>query len=146
MRVIRCVTIVSREVFFFLRLCGFVSLISELRDCPLYKTKPKKTAEILRRYHWLPRETSCEERAEKFHTDDATLPRFSSDWLEQICHTARPMRSTTQIRVSALVSQTSFRETEPVMASRNVDFFSCYPKNCVNWYSSGISILFFSLG
>ena len=32
MRVIRCVTIVSREVFFSLRLCSLVSLISELKQ------------------------------------------------------------------------------------------------------------------
>ena len=123
MRVIICVTIMSREVFFFLRLRSLVSLISELRDCLLSKTKPEKRAEILRRYQWFPREISCEERAEKFHTDDATLPRFPSDWLKQFCHTARPMKSTTQIRVSALVPQTSFRKTKPVIASRNVDFF-----------------------
>ena len=108
---------------FSLCLCSLVSLISELRDCPLSKTKPEKTAEILRRYHWFPREITSEERAEKFLTDDSTLPRFSSEWLKQICHTARPMRSTSQIRVSALVPQTSFRETKPVMALRNVDFF-----------------------
>ena len=83
-QVIRCVTIVSQEVFFFLRLCGFVSLISELRDCPLCKTKPEKTAEILRRYHWFPREITSEERAEKFHTDDATLPiTWLCIWLVQ---------------------------------------------------------------
>ena len=49
-----------------------------------------------------------EKRAQKFHT--------ASDWLDQISHAARPIRSTTQIWVmtrhqcgiSALVSQTSF--------------------------------------
>ena len=49
-----------------------------------------------------------EKRAQKFHT--------ASDWLNQISHAARPIRSTTQIWVvtrhqygiSALVSQTSF--------------------------------------
>ena len=108
-------------VFFSLRLCSLVSLISELRDCPLSKRKPEKTAEILRRYYWFPREISSEKRAEKFHNDDATLPRFASDWLKQICHTTRPMRSTTQqIRVSALVPQTSFRETKPVMVSQKL--------------------------
>ena len=49
-----------------------------------------------------------EKRAQKFHT--------ASDWLDQISHAARPIRSTTQIWVmtrhqcgiSALISQTSF--------------------------------------
>ena len=49
-----------------------------------------------------------EKRGQKFHT--------ASDWLNQISHAARPIRSTTQIWVmtrhqcgiSALVSQTSF--------------------------------------
>ena len=49
-----------------------------------------------------------EKRVQKFHT--------ASDWLDQISHVARPIRSTTQIWVmtrhqcgiSALVSQTSF--------------------------------------
>ena len=114
MRVIRCVTIVSRKVFFSLRLCSLVSLISELRDCPLSKTKPEKIAEILPRYHWFPREISCEERAEKFHTDDATLPRFASDWLKQICHTARPMRSTgICARSSDVISRDETRDGIP---------------------------------
>ena len=106
MRVIRCVTIVSREVFFSLHLCSLVSLISELKQS---LTKQ-------------PREISSEKRAEKFHTDDATLPCFASDWLKQICHMARPMGSTTQIRVSALVPQTLFRETKPVMASQKLSW------------------------
>ena len=63
MRVIRCVTIVSREVFFPLRLCSLMSLITELRDCPLSKTKLEKTA-------WFPREMASQERAKKFRTDD----------------------------------------------------------------------------
>ena len=61
---------------------------------------------------------TSEKRAQKFHTDDASLPRSgsASDWLNQISHAARPIRSTTQIWVvtchqygiSALVSQMSF--------------------------------------
>ena len=54
----------------------------------------------------------------------------ASDWLNQISHAARPIRSTTQIWVvtrhqygiSALVSQTSF-SGKPVVASLNVDCF-----------------------
>ena len=61
---------------------------------------------------------TSEKRAQKFHTDDASLPRSgysASNWLNQISHAARPIIGTTQIRVatrhqygiSALVSQTS---------------------------------------
>ena len=62
---------------------------------------------------------TSEKRAQKFHTDDASLPDVgsASDWLRQISHAARPIRGSTQIWVvtrnqngiSALVSQTSFR-------------------------------------
>ena len=62
---------------------------------------------------------TTEKGAQKFHTDDASLPRSgsASDWLNQISHAAWPIRSTTQIWVvtshqygiSALFSQTSFR-------------------------------------
>ena len=50
----------------------------------LYLTlmKPEKTVDILRRYRWFPREMTFEKRAQKFHTDDASLPRF--DWMRQI--------------------------------------------------------------
>ena len=37
--------------------------------------KPGKTADIWRRYHWFPRQKTSEKRAQKFHTDDASLPR-----------------------------------------------------------------------
>ena len=33
----------------------------------------EKTADISRRHHWFPREMTSEKRAQKFHTDDATL-------------------------------------------------------------------------
>ena len=54
----------------------------------------------------------------------------ASDWLNQISHAKRPMRSTTQIcivtrhqyGISALVSQTSFG-VKPVVASPNVGCF-----------------------
>ena len=36
---------------------------------------PEKTADILRRHHWFPREMTSEKRAQKFHTDDVSLPR-----------------------------------------------------------------------
>ena len=34
----------------------------------------KKTADVWRHYHWFPRQMTSEKRAQKFHTDDATLP------------------------------------------------------------------------
>ena len=37
--------------------------------------KPRKSADISRRHHWFPREMTSEEREQKFHTDDASLPR-----------------------------------------------------------------------
>ena len=37
--------------------------------------KPKKTAGIWRRYNWFPRQIKSEKGAQKFHTDDASLPR-----------------------------------------------------------------------
>ena len=70
---------------------------------------------------------TSEERAQKFHPDLGSLGRqcSASDWLNQISHAARPIRSTTQIWVvtrhqygiSTLVSQTSFvRETSDTVA------------------------------
>ena len=37
--------------------------------------KPKKTADIWRRYYWFPRQIKSEKGAQKFPTDDASLPR-----------------------------------------------------------------------
>ena len=54
-------------------------IVSNQMRCFSY---PEKTGDIPRRQHWFPREITSEERAQKFHTDDASLPR--SDWLE-IC-------------------------------------------------------------
>ena len=38
-------------------------------------TKPGKTADIWQRYHWFPRQMTSEKRAQKFHTDDASVPK-----------------------------------------------------------------------
>ena len=68
-----------------------------------------------------------EKRAQKFHTDEASLPRSgsASDWLNQISHAAQPIRSTTQVwevtghqyGISALISKTPFdRETSGSVA------------------------------
>ena len=63
------------------------------------------------------RQMTSEKGAQKFHTDDASHPDMvsASDWLNQISHSARPIRSTNHIWVvthqygnSALVSQRSF--------------------------------------
>ena len=60
---------------------------------------------------------TCEKRAQKFHTDDASSDLGSaSDWSSRMRNLIQPIRSTTQIWVvtrhqygiSALVSQTSF--------------------------------------
>ena len=45
-----------------------------------------KSRDIYRRHHWFSREITSEEEAQKFHTDDASLPGLESisDWLKQI--------------------------------------------------------------
>ena len=83
-----------------------------------YRRQPEKTADIWRRFHWFPRQMTSENRAQKFHTYEASLPDLgsTSDWLNLISHAARPIKSATQILVvtrhlygiSALVSQESF--------------------------------------
>ena len=40
-----------------------------------WSLKPEKTADIWRRYHWFSRQMTSEKRAQKFHNDDASLPR-----------------------------------------------------------------------
>ena len=59
--------------------------------------KLEKTNQISRRHFWFPREMTSEERAQKFHTDDVSLPR-SEKW-----HVISTGFS------SVLVSQMSFR-------------------------------------
>ena len=47
----------------------------------------EKTADISCHYHWLPREMTSEEGAQKLHTDDASLGQVLGsvfDWLKQI--------------------------------------------------------------
>ena len=92
------------------------------------KSVPGKPS-LLRRCHWFSRQMTSEKRAQKFHTDDASLPRCGKCfWLAE--NLLPPIRGTTQIwivkrhqyGISALVSQTSFRGNT-VVASRNVDCF-----------------------
>ena len=40
-----------------------------------WKTEPEKNAVISRRQNWFPSVVTSVERAQKFHTDDDTLPR-----------------------------------------------------------------------
>ena len=68
-----------------------------------------------------------DKRAQRFQTDDASLPDLgsASDWLNQISHVARPIRSITQILIltrhqygiSALVSQTCHLAGKPVVSA-----------------------------
>ena len=44
---------------------------------------PEKTANIWRRYHWFPRRTTSEKQVQKFHADDASLPR-SRQWFRLV--------------------------------------------------------------
>ena len=50
-------------------------LFSYDRLVQLTNKQPEKTADIWRRYHWFSRQMTSEKRAQKFHTDDASLPR-----------------------------------------------------------------------
>ena len=43
---------------------------------PHQQKLPEKTADTWRRHHWFPRQMTSEKRAQKFHTDDTSLPRF----------------------------------------------------------------------
>ena len=86
---------------------------------------------------------TSEKRAQKFHTNDASLPRYlgsASDWLNQISDAAGPIRSTTQIWVvtrhqygiSALVSQTSFGgEISGSVAKLSAVFSGCNDVSCL---------------
>ena len=42
---------------------------------PKQLTRSEKTADILRRHHWVSCEMTSEKRANKFHTDDVLPPR-----------------------------------------------------------------------
>ena len=39
------------------------------------ESKTEKTDDISRRHHWFPRKRTSEKKAQKFHTDDVSLPR-----------------------------------------------------------------------
>ena len=66
--------------------CGFTSCTTitsrfQLEQGPL-SAGTEKTACISQRHHWFPREMTSEQRLQKFHTDDASLPR--SGWCRVI--------------------------------------------------------------
>ena len=56
----------------------FMTLTYRVDDTERHKTQvisyPEKTADIWRRYHWFSRQMTSEKRAQKFDTDDASLP------------------------------------------------------------------------
>ena len=92
-------------------------------------SEPEKSADILRRHHWFPRQMTSEKRAQKFHTDDASLQNLGSafDRSFHVGNLLQPIRSTIQIWVVmchqygifVFVSHTSFRGKQ-VVACRNV--------------------------
>ena len=78
--------------------------------------EPEKRANILRCHHWFPAEMSPEKRAQKFHTDDESLPRSgtASGWSCRLWNLLQPIRSSTpiwvvthdQYEISVLIYQT----------------------------------------
>ena len=46
-----------------------------LDQLPHQSEQPEKTADVSRGRHLSPRKTTSEKRAQKFHTDDVSLPR-----------------------------------------------------------------------
>ena len=55
-----------------------MTLTYRVDDTERHKTQvisyPEKTADIWRRYHWFSRQMTSEKRAQKFDTDDGSLP------------------------------------------------------------------------
>ena len=51
------------------------------------------------RHHWFPLEMMSEERAQKFHNDDVSLPRSgsASNWLCRVANLLQLIRSISQI-------------------------------------------------
>ena len=77
----------------------------------------KKTADSWRCHHWFPGEMTSENRAQKFHTDDASLSRSGQCfWLVEANF---PHRTINQKRIEFL-RFISRRKQEPVVSSQNV--------------------------
>ena len=51
------------------------SLLIAIKNINISSGYFEKTADISRRHYWFPCEMTSEKRAQKFHTDDVTLPR-----------------------------------------------------------------------
>ena len=67
----------------------------------LFKHYPEKTADIWRRYHWFPHQMTSEKQRRKSILMTRHYPDLGSvfDWLNQISHSSRVIRSTNQIWV-----------------------------------------------
>ena len=70
-----------------------------------YLNEPEKTADIWRRNHWFPCQMKSEKRAQKFHTDDVSLPR--SWWCFWLVESNFPRVTTNQKRYPDLGSDAS---------------------------------------
>ena len=78
-------------------------------------------------HHWFPLETMSEERAQKFHTDDVSLPRSgsASKWSCRVANLLQPIRSVSQIWVvvrhqyGISACQVVHSAGKPIMASLN---------------------------
>ena len=82
-----------------------------LRPVTLIMTKtsqPEKTTDFSLRHYWFPREVTSE-KLQKLIRNSILMTRHysdlgsASDWLNQISHAARPIRSTNQIWVVLLI-------------------------------------------
>ena len=67
--------------------------------------QPEKTANIWRCYHWFPLQMTFEKQAQKFHTDDASLPR--SGWCFWLVVPGGKFDSANERHYPDLVSDTS---------------------------------------
>ena len=83
-------------------------------------------------YHWFPREMTSEKRAQKFHTDDASLPRYLVVFLILDEANFQPIRSTTPDLGSDTSSVWNF-------CARFSDFISRGDQ----WWCSEMSAVFF---
>ena len=115
---------------------GFFSPTWDKLRCsrPTYSSnKREKTADIWRRYHWFSRQMSSEKRAQKFHTDAASLRRSGQRF--GLVKSNFPLVTTSQKHYPDLGSDASsvwnfcacfsdviWRE-KPVVASPNVGCF-----------------------
>ena len=82
---------------------------------------------ISRHHHWFPLEMTSKERAQKFHTDDVSLPKSgnASNWSCRVANLLQPIRSISQIWVVARhqygisACEVVHLAGKPIMASLN---------------------------